>query len=144
MALSRVRSEAEWPDEIAEDAREEFDGEVEIREAGTPGEFDPVTGTRGPGVPGEVVLSRRPARAQHIRLPLESNDSNSWQTRRRYRIQCDILDGDLSVTKGLVARFYGGRDAEIPKMVLQVQWATNSSHAAVRTIECMTEGARVG
>lgn len=144
MALSRVRDEADWAEEIAESARETFDGELEIFKPGTPGKLDPITGIHAPGTPEEIILSRRPARAQHIRLPLDSNDGNGWQTRRRYRFQCDFLAGDLSVTKGLLVRFFGGRDPEVPKMLYQVQWATNSSSAAIRTVETLTEGARVG
>lgn len=134
-----------WEQEIHDGAVEEFDGEIEVRKPGTPGtpgSFDPVTGTKDPDTPGDVVLSRRAARAQQIRLPLESSDGNSWQTRRRYRFQCEILPGDPSVTKGLVVKFFGGRDPELPKMTFQVSWATNSSHAPVRTIETLTEGSR--
>lgn len=143
MALSPVNHAAHWAEEIAEVAREFFDGELEVRRVSTPGTYNPVTGEYGADTPGEVVLSRRPARAQHLSSPNETNDGNSWQTSRRYRFQCDIREGDGSVTKGLVVRFFGGRDPEVPKMVFQVDWATNSSHAAIRTIECSTEGARV-
>lgn len=143
MALPRIRPDSNWSEEIAEAAREMFDGELEVSIPGEPGVYDPIAGTYGPGTPPQVILSRRPARAQHIRLPSDSNDGNGWQTRRRYRFQCDILPGDLSVTKGLLVRFYGGRDPELEKMIFHIQWATNSSHAAIRTIEAETEGARI-
>lgn len=144
MALARVRDEAEWPDEIRDAAIEEFTGELEIRLPGTPGEYNPQTGEIDGGTPGTVILSRRPARAQQIRLPEESSSGQGWETSRRYRFQCEILPGDQPVTKGLNVRFFGGRDPELPKMVFQVIWATNSSHAAIRTLECQTEGARLG
>jgi hypothetical protein len=145
MPLSRPpsRSDSDWPDEILEEAREEFDGELVIREPGTHGERDPITGAYAPFILGAVVLTARPARAQHIRLPLDSNDGNGSQARRRYRFQCEILPGDAAVTQGLVAYFTGGRDPELAKMTFQVRMATNSSHAALRTIETITEAARV-
>lgn len=144
MALPRINHAAHWADEIAEAARDLFDGELEIKTPSTPGVYDPTSGTYTPETPGEVILSRRPARAQHLRSPSDTNDGNGWQTYRRYRFQCDILPDDLSVTKGLLVRFFGGRDPELLKMVFQVDWATNSSSAAIRTIECTTEGARIG
>lgn len=143
MALPRINHNAHWADEIAEAAREMFDGELEISTPSTPGVYDPISGEYSPEIPGEIILSRRPARAQHLISPSDSNDGNGWQTYRRYRFQCDILPGDTSVTKGLLVRFYGGRDPEVPKMVFAVDWATNSSSAAIRSIEASTEGARI-
>lgn len=144
MALSRPPSRlaADWPDEILQDAKQEFNGELVIRQPGTRGARDPITGDYGPFTLGAVVLSARPARAQHIRLPLDSNDGTGSQARRRYRFQCEILPGDPSVTQGLVAYFTGGNDPELAKMTFQVRMATNSSHAALRTIETLTEAAR--
>lgn len=143
MALSRVRDEAEWPQEIRDAVAGDWDGELEVREPGTPGEYQNGSDTYSAGAPGQVVLSRRPARAQQIHSTDLSGDGNSWETRRRYRFQCDILESDLPVTKGLVLYFFGGHDPELAEMVFQVVWAANSSHAAVRTIDTITEGARV-
>lgn len=149
MALSRPpsRGGSSWEDEIADEARGEYNGTIVVRKPGVRGSRDRITGDYGPFVLGDVVLSARPARAQHIRLPLDSNDGTGSQARRRYRFQCDILDGDPliteeSITQGLVVYFTGGRDPELAKMTFQVRMATNSSHAAVRTIEAVTEAAR--
>lgn len=141
MALPRVSSDSSWSGEILEAAREFFNGTLTITKPGTPGQLQP-DGTRGPSTPGETVIAPRPARAQHLASPTETNDGNGWDTRRRYRFQCEILPGDKAITKGLVVTFDGGRDPELEKMTFQVLWATNSSHAAVRTIEAITEGAR--
>ena len=143
MVLPRVQLDTHWSSEIADAAREFFDGELEVIRPGVPGEYNPVDGTYKPDAPAAVILSRRPGRAQHLRSPSAVNDGNGWQTHHIYQFQCDLLPGDASITKGLLVRFYGGRDPEVPKMVFQVDWATNSSSAAVRTIVCTTEGARI-
>ncbi|WP_406245793.1 DUF6093 family protein [Microbacterium sp. M] len=143
MALSPISDDADWPLEILESAREEFNGTLIVSKAGEPGEFDPITGGTTGGTPPTVVLGPRAARAQNLAMPSEINGGDSWETKRRYRFQCEILPGDPSITKGLIVTFDGGRDPEIEKMTFQVLWATNSSHAALRTIYCATEGARV-
>ncbi|MFT4258053.1 DUF6093 family protein [Microbacterium sp.] len=144
MALSRPKhlSADSWPDEIAAVARGQFNGTITIRRPGTPGGYDPITGDRFPDAPGEIVLGPRPARAQHLRAPRVVSDGNGSQTSITYQFQCDLLPGDASITKGLVVTFDGGRDPELAKMTFQVEFATNSSHAAVRTIDCSTEGGR--
>lgn len=152
MALSRPPSKfaESWPDEIAAAAREEFNGLVTIRKPGTPGVYDPITGEYGPYVPGDVVIPARPGLAQNLSSPREYNDGNGWQTELTYRFQCDILAGDPSITKGLIVTFAADpekgplRDPELAKMTFQVAFATNSSHAAVRTVMCATEGGRNG
>lgn len=146
MALSRPPSKfaESWPDEIRDAAVEEFNGSLTVRKPGVPGVFDPATGSYGPDVLGEVVLGPRRARAQHLRSPRSFNDGNGWQTTISYQFQCEILPGDPSITKGLIVYFEGGRDPELARMTFQVEFATNSSHAALRTIDCSTEGGRRG
>lgn len=143
----RPRIAPSWEDEIRDEAVTEFNGEVEVRRPGTRGVRDKVTGAYSPFIPGEVVLSKRPARAQHLQMPKDTSDGTGSQSSRRYRFQCEILAGDPaiteeSITQGLVATFTGGRDPELAKMTFQVRFATNSSHAALRTIETITEGGR--
>lgn len=142
--LSPITGDASWPDEILEAAKEFFNGLLTITKPGKAGAYDPVTDTyTGEGYVAPVVLiSNRPARAQHISSPREANSADGWDVERRYRFQCEILTGDPSITKGLVATFSGGRDPELAKMTFQVVSATNSSHAALRTVECVTELAR--
>ncbi|WP_217182701.1 DUF6093 family protein [Streptomyces sp. AC495_CC817] len=152
MALSRPPSPFadDWPDEILEGAREEFNGLITIRLPGEPGAYDPVTNPDAIGEPGDIVIGPRPARAQHLRTPRSYNDGNGWQTTFAYQFQCEILPGDPSITKGLVVTFSADpekeplRDPELAKMTYQTVFATNSSHAAVRTINCNTEGGRNG
>lgn len=152
MALSRPPSKfaESWPDEIAAAAREEFNGLVTVSKPGTVTGYDPITNPNGTYVPGEIVIPPRPGRAQNLSSPREYNDGNGWQTELTYQFQCDILAGDPSITKGLIVTFSADpekgplRDPELAKMSFQVAFATNSSHAAVRTIMCATEGGRNG
>lgn len=140
MALSPPPLANDWSQVILETAREFMNGEMRVMRPGTPGTYDPVTdGTTG-GTPPTVVIDWRPARAQHIRLPLETSDTNGWRTRRRYRFQCEILDGDPIITPGLYVEYRGGKDPSLASFVYQVTSAVNSSHAALRTVETITEG----
>lgn len=140
--LARPHAEGDWSDEILAAAREMFNGEISVIKPGTPGEWSAKTNLRTGGTPDAVILGPRAARAQHLSTPTESNDGNGWETRRRYRFQFEILDGDPSLTRGLVVKFTGGRDPELAKITFQILTATNSSHAALRTLECISELAR--
>lgn len=142
MALSRILDDSEWPQEIADAAHEEFTGVISVIDPGTgnPGVYSAETDIRTGATPDDVVLDDRAARIQHIRLPLEMAGSREWSTKRRYRFQIDLLPGDPIITKGMVVRVTnGGRDASLTSFAFTVTAASNSSHAAVRTIETVTE-----
>ena len=144
MALSRPPSRrgSSWTDEILEEAATEFNGELTIREPGTPGTYDGQTGTYVGRIPGAVVIPPRKARAVPIRLPGETNDGNGSQTSRRYRFQCIPELNDPTIRKGLIVTFTGGDDPRLAKMTFQVKFASNGSHMGPRTIETVTEGDR--
>lgn len=142
MALSPIAPAHSWPDGILEAAREFFNGSLSIYIPGEPGAYDPVTDTMTGGTPDVAVIADRPARAQHLRSPQDYHDGSGWDVKRVYRFQCEILPGDPSITKGMVAKFTGGRDPELAKVEFQVVTATNSSHAALRTVECVSELSR--
>lgn len=142
MALSPISPAGDWPALILETAREFFNGSLDILLPGEPGKYDPVEDEITGGTPGVAVISGRPARAQHLRAPQDFNDGTGWDVKRVYRFQCEILDGDPSITKGMFARFSGGRDPELAKVEFQIVSATNSSHAALRTIEAISELSR--
>ena len=144
MALAPIDTETHWADEIRDIAIEEFDAEITIRKPGKPGEYDPVTGTYGDEEEGELLIDSRIGRAQNLRSPLDYNDGNGWQTKLDYRIQFDMREDDPSITKGMVVTVSGGRDPELEKMTFHVGFATNSTHMAVRTVMCSTEGGRNG
>lgn len=143
MPLLPLDEADDWSSEIFEDAQSMFDGELCIIKPGTPGTYVPALDAETGGTPDTVVVDWRPARAQHIRMPMETNDSNGWTTRRRFRFQCEIRDADPLITKGLVVRFRGGKDHTLALLAFQVVSALNSSHAALRTIEATTEGVAV-
>lgn len=133
-----------WSEEILDAARWTFNGELTVIKPGAPGSFNPVTDTETGGTPDATIVGWRPARAQHIRLPIENNDGNGWTSRRRFRFQCEIRPGDPAIQQGMVVRFRGGNDPTLALFAYQVVSAVNSSHAALRTIECITEGVAAG
>lgn len=144
MALPRRDSSLTWEQEIRDAVIEEFDATITVKHPDGPGTYDPISGNTTPGAPGEVLIQDRIGRAQNLRSPIEFNDGNGWQTKLDYRIQIDALPGDPSITKGLIVLVSGGRDPELAKMTFHVGFATNSTHMAVRTINCSTEGGRRG
>lgn len=136
--LPPTPSESNWAAEILEAAKEEFWGEIGISEPGTPGTW--ANGAVTGGSAGAVVISRRPARIQHLGLPLEIADGNGWGTKRRIRIQFEILETDGPIRKGLTVTVYnGGNDPSLTSYKFQVASAVNSDHAALRTVECVSE-----
>lgn len=133
--LPATPSESDWPSEILEAARAEFNGEVTISDpAGPTSPYDPVAGTGGARTLTPVITSR-PARAQQLD-PREDSGAGEWKAKRRWRIQTTIETGDPEIAKGLIVTFAGGRDPILNTLKLQVVSARNSSHAAVRTIMC--------
>lgn len=141
MALSPINATS-WPEEIAEVAREFMNCTIKVFRPGKPGKYDPATDDyTGEGyVPDIVLLEGRPARAQHIRLALEQAGAYEWSTKRRYRFQIELLDDDPTITKGSVVRVTdGGNDPTLEDFAFEVVSASNSSHAALRTLETLTE-----
>lgn len=129
----------DWAASIFQVAQEFMDGELCVIKPGTPGTYDPVTDGYTGGTPDQVIIDWRAARAQHIRMPLETNDGNGWTTRRRFRFQMELRENDPAITQGLVVRYRGGKDPVLATLSYQVISAVNSSHAPLRTIETMTE-----
>jgi hypothetical protein len=142
MALSPVSSGSDWSAEILDGAKGEFNGELRIMLPGAPGVYRPVADEVDGGTEALVVIDWRPGRAQHIRLPLEINNGDGWNTERRYRFQCEILDGDPLIPQGSYVEFRGGKDPSLHDFTFQVTSAVNSSHAALRTILTATESAK--
>jgi hypothetical protein len=141
MALNWSDDE-DWPEEILEVARDFFNCTIDVILPGKPGKYDPITDTNtGEGyVAPTTILEARAARAQHIRLPLEQAGAYEWSTKRRYRFQIELLAADPVVRKGMVVRVRaGGRDPVLENFAFEVASASNSSHAALRTIETLTE-----
>ena len=142
MPLSPVPTAESWSAEILEAAREFFNGTIDVFIPGEPGTYDPVDDETTGGTPATPLISARPARAQHIAMPQQNSDVSGWNVRRRVRFQCEILAGDPVIPRGAVATYAGGNDPTLNEITFQVVSAINSSHAALRTIEAITEAGR--
>lgn len=138
--LSPIPDPDDWPSEIAEAAAEEFNILITVTYGGTEGTYDPITDSYTGGTEPTVLLEDRPARAQHKNLPAESAGAAEWATKRRYHFQTRLQDGDPAIPKGAkVSVTAGGRDPVLESYTFVVITATNSSHAALRTIETVVE-----
>jgi hypothetical protein len=140
----------DWAAEIAEEARTEMRGRIEVCRPGKPTKYDPKTDTGGRAQMQTIIGARpgdetpgRPARIQHIRLPLEQSGAAEWATKRRYRFQIDLFDDDPVIEKGMIVRVLdGGRDGALAAYAFEVLSASGSSNTALRTIETVTEFAK--
>lgn len=132
----------DWPAAILEDAKTQFNGMLTVLDPSNPvpvgPEYDPITGTGGETAPA-VVIESRPARAQHRTSPIQADSAMEPGFLQRYHFQCEILPGDPAITKGMIVKFAGGKDPRLANMIFNVQFAANSSHAALRTIRTTTE-----
>lgn len=150
MPLSPIADVEDWSAEILEGAKEFFNGRIEVVDPSNiiTVPYDPIT-DEGPTSEAEIVLTNdpddtvrgRPARIQHLRVPLENAGSGEWSTKRRFRFQHEMLPGDPTLRKGqLVTVLDGGKDETLTEFSYTITSAVNSSHAALRTIEAITEG----
>ncbi len=144
MPLPPTPTEDSWAEEIAALARTEFRTVIDIVTPGTRGTFNSKTDSFEGGTPDVVVIAERPARAQHLRQPLDQSGSKEWGTKRNYRFQIDMIAGDPLITKGMVIRVRSApRNPSLTSFAFQVASAANSDNAALRTIETTTEFAAV-
>ena len=128
-----------WEDEIAQEAATEFKAVISIYH---PGEtvtvpYDPVSGLGGDTVP-VYIAQNVPARAQHIRTPDWQKTTYDVSAYRHYRFQIAMADAPAAVPKGYIVRIEAiPRDPSLVGYTATVQASTNSSNAAVRTIETL-------
>lgn len=80
-----------------------------------------------------------PARVQHLRAPLDASSASAWATKRAIRVQIPLTDSAALIRKGWIVQFIGGNDPALENISATVQSAINSSHAAIRTVECISE-----
>lgn len=91
---------------------------------------------------GALQLTTK-GRWQHKRSPLDASSATSWSTRRAGHIQVPLTASTGLILKGWTAQISAGteplRDPSIGLISFTVQSAVNSSHAALRTVEVISE-----
>lgn len=143
MALPATPTEDSFSEEILDAARELMNGVIDVVSPGT-SRYDADTDSIVVVTPDVVVIADRPARIQHLGNPIETTAAGEWAGKRRYRHQIEILPGDPLIKKGMFVRVRdGGKDPSLISFRYPIITATNSSHAALRTIETYTEYAAV-
>lgn len=132
---------AEWSDEITDVAVGEMRGKIWVFDPDPAGKTPYNALTDAGGKPGMVtVLSNRRARIQHGRNPVSGASSDSWDPKRNFRFQIDLLPGDPLILKGMIVRVTDGhKDPSLQQFAYTVESATNSSQAALRTIVAVSE-----
>ena len=80
-----------------------------------------------------------PARVQHLRSPIDSSNATAMQTKRNIRLQVPLSSASTFIAKGWLVQITGGNDPSLDNITLTVMSAINSSHAALRTVECQSE-----
>lgn len=141
MHLPNPATRADWSAEITEEALGEVNGEISVLNPGETVEipYDPGT-DEGGDVVMATVLANRPARIQHLRSPVDASVADQWQTKRAIRFQIELRAGDPLILKGYIVKVVdGGKDKSLEQFAYTVTSAVNSSHAALRTIEAVSE-----
>jgi hypothetical protein len=139
---SLVRASGHWSDVIGQVAEEYFNGVIDIFTVSESVEpFNPETGEGGNEVE-TFIATGVPARIQHLREPRPVTATYEATTYRRVRFQVNLATyGSLAIPEGARIRIAdGGKDPELVGRIAVVTSAVNSSHAAVRTIEGITNG----
>lgn len=122
MSLPRRASIEDWSSEIEALAREQRNGKIVV--------YKPDR---------SVIIAERPARIQNVRATPEVATSIEWSTKRFYRFQVELRPDDPHIPAGSIVRVTdGGKDHTLVDYVYEVLSASNSSHAALRTIETVT------
>lgn len=99
-----------------------------------------VTTTNQYGVPVSQTLWVGKARVQQLRTPSDSSTGYGSRALRSFRFQIDPDDNPPNITEGAQVRVLdGGRDPDLCFYAYTVHSAVNSSHRAVRTLECRSE-----
>lgn len=113
----------DWSDEIADEAIGEFNATVRI--------YDNTQA---------VVVDGRAARVVITERPMQVLGTDQWNVERRTRIQIENLATDPIFEKGWTVRVTnGGKDATLTRYAFLIMTNTSDSHAAVRTLECISE-----
>lgn len=129
MGLPKVGS-ASWQAEVEEVASQFRKATISI--------YD-LTQTGTDGKPAAVV-SRRPARVQHVRTAGVFNASSQQTAKRSFVFEVALNDGDPIIKKDMLIRVHdGGLDPQLERYGFTVISSAGSSESALRTIEAVTE-----
>lgn len=141
MALPSLSALDDWSSEIAEDAVGEMNGEISVIKPNTAddSDYDPEADSGGTAAPS-TVLSHRRARIQHLKAPSDATGGGQWGTKTFIRFQVENKTDDPLILKGMIVVVHnGGKDKALEAFTYEVTRAVNSSHAALRTIEAVSE-----
>lgn len=125
MALPAI-GQATWQEEIEEVASQFRGALISV--------YDP----SAPGL--TAVISRRPARVQQVRTPSIAHDSGQQIVKRPFLFEIELRTTDPLIRKGYIIRIHTcDRDPTLRHYGFTVSDAVNSSEAALRTINTVTE-----
>ena len=116
---------ADWSGEIAAEAVTEMNAVIRVYDASA-----------------SVVVDNRRARVVATEQPTSILGTDQWNVERRARVQIENLPTDPIFEKSWTIRVLdGGEDATLTRYSFTVMTNTSDSHAAVRTLECISEWA---
>lgn len=141
MSLPSRASLDDWSGEIAEDAVTEMKGEISVIDPNTETstDYDP-EGDSGASSTPTTLLDHRRARIQQYRTPSDDSGAGQWNTKTHIRVQVDLLDTDPVIPSGMIVVVHnGGKNKWLEQYTFEVQRSVNSSSAALRTIDAISE-----
>lgn len=144
MALPSPASVTDWSAAITAAVLPLMTGAIEIYdpESATTTPYDPATDTGGVSTPA-LFMAERPARIQQL-TSTDLPGTTEWTAKTPYRIQIELRPGDPYIRKGLQVRVTNGdKDPSLTERSYEVISAVNSSNAAVRTINCVSDNTQV-
>jgi hypothetical protein len=140
MPLPRRSFVSDWRAPIIEADKKEMRGVISIHVSGdAPDSYDPFQDSGGRRSK-RYLVENRAARIQHLRAPADASTDDQWQMKRSFRFKIELLPGDPVIPQGAIVRVIdGGEDPTLVAYQFTVTSAVNSSSAATRTIEAVSE-----
>ena len=125
MRLPDPATLSDWSDEIAAEAIGEMNGAIRVY-----------------GRDATVIVDNRPARMVITERPMQILGTDQWNVMRRLRVQIENKADDPIFEKGFTIRALdGGKDVTLTRYAFTIMTNVSDSHAAVRTLECISEWA---
>lgn len=125
MRLPDPATLTDWSDEIAAEAIGEMNAAIRVYDSAE-----------------NIIVDNRPARLAVTERPMQILGTDQWNVMRRLRVQVENRVGDPIFAKGFTIRVLnGGKDATLARYAFTIMTNVSDSHAAVRTLECISEWA---